>query len=136
MNDSIHRLMQLAEYLRRQGAPGYVALLNEDIIPELEKLQNSKAKALDLATSYGQIDGSHHKAWTIDQMVRALTNCPLVEVKLVDIKGASFTYEKQAESEEYKALVKQYEYGYPLEIQNGEVDGEEQQYVWDQGIPP
>lgn len=30
------------------------------------------AKALELARKYGQIDGEHHKAWTIDQMVRAL----------------------------------------------------------------
>lgn len=31
------------------------------------------AKALDLAIRYGGIDGDHHKAWVIDQMVRALT---------------------------------------------------------------
>jgi transposase-like protein len=30
-------------------------------------------KALDLAFRYSQIDGDHHKAWVIDQMVRALT---------------------------------------------------------------
>lgn len=29
-------------------------------------------KALELADSYGQIDGDHHKLWVIDQMVRAL----------------------------------------------------------------
>ena len=29
-------------------------------------------KALSIAWSYGQIDGSHHKMWVIDQMVRAL----------------------------------------------------------------
>ena len=29
-------------------------------------------KALELAWSYGQIDGAHHKMWVIDQMVRAL----------------------------------------------------------------
>lgn len=29
-------------------------------------------KALELAWSYGQIDGEHHKMWVIDQMVRAL----------------------------------------------------------------
>ena len=29
-------------------------------------------KALKYAWSYGQIDGSHHKMWVIDQMVRAL----------------------------------------------------------------
>jgi hypothetical protein len=30
-------------------------------------------KALELARKYGGIDGDHHKAWVIDQMVRALT---------------------------------------------------------------
>jgi hypothetical protein len=29
-------------------------------------------KALKYAWSYGQIDGSHHKMWVIDQMVHAL----------------------------------------------------------------
>ena len=28
--------------------------------------------ALTLAVKYGGIDGEHHKAWVIDQMVRAL----------------------------------------------------------------
>ncbi len=28
--------------------------------------------ALDLAWRYGQIDGSHHRLWVIDQMVRVL----------------------------------------------------------------
>ncbi len=28
--------------------------------------------AIDLAVRYGGIDGDHHKAWVIDQMVRAL----------------------------------------------------------------
>lgn len=30
------------------------------------------ATAIDLAVRYGGIDGDHHKAWVIDQMVRAL----------------------------------------------------------------
>jgi len=29
--------------------------------------------ALEIAVKYGGIDGDHHKAWVIDQMVRALT---------------------------------------------------------------
>lgn len=29
-------------------------------------------KALEIARRYGGIDGGHHKAWVIDQMVRAL----------------------------------------------------------------
>lgn len=28
--------------------------------------------AIEIAVSYGQIDGAHHKTWVIDQMVRAL----------------------------------------------------------------
>lgn len=31
-------------------------------------------EALDLAFNDAQIDGAHHKAWVIDQMVRALTS--------------------------------------------------------------
>ena len=30
------------------------------------------AKALDIAKRYSQIDGAWHKAWSIDQIVRAL----------------------------------------------------------------
>lgn len=33
---------------------------------------NQIEEALSLA-EYGQIDGAHHKTWTIDQMVRVLT---------------------------------------------------------------
>jgi hypothetical protein len=29
--------------------------------------------ALDIVARYGQTDGDHHKAWVIDQVVRALT---------------------------------------------------------------
>ena len=29
-------------------------------------------KAIEVAVQYGGIDGDHHKAWVIDQMVRAL----------------------------------------------------------------
>lgn len=29
-------------------------------------------KALEIAEGYSQIDGGHHKAWVIDQMVRKL----------------------------------------------------------------
>lgn len=37
-------------------------------------MKNEKriAMAIDLAVQYGQYDGDHHKAWVIDQMVRAL----------------------------------------------------------------
>jgi len=31
-------------------------------------------KALEIAHDYGQTDGSHHKSWVIDQIVRLLTD--------------------------------------------------------------
>jgi len=36
-------------------------------------------QALDVARRYGGIDGDHHKAWVIDQMVRALTGPDYVQ---------------------------------------------------------
>ena len=39
--------------------------------------------ALDLAWQYGQIDGSHHKMWVIDQMVRVLCGSEAVYEKWV-----------------------------------------------------
>lgn len=44
-------------------------------------------KALEIAWDYGQIDGSHHRLWVIDQMVRVLCG----------------------NEEEYKKWVKKYE---------------------------
>lgn len=35
-------------------------------------LQRRICQALEVAANYGETDGDHHKAWVIDQMVRAL----------------------------------------------------------------
>lgn len=40
-------------------------------------------EVLELASRYGQIDGAHHKAWAIDQMVRLLTVTPERYAKFV-----------------------------------------------------
>lgn len=39
----------------------------------LNKRDKQIQQALKIAFDYGQADGEHHKAWVIDQMVRALT---------------------------------------------------------------
>jgi hypothetical protein len=83
-------------------------------------------RALDYAVRYGGIDGAHHKNWVIDQMVRALTGCPLVTTSSTDYAGKPYTYESQAESKEYQELVRQ--------ARAGE-DGPET-YEWDEGTPP
>lgn len=79
-------------------------------------------RALVYAFRYGQIDGAHHRVWVIDQMVRALLGCPIVEEHAVDANGNPYTYKRQGESEEYTAWVANHENG-----------GE---YEWDRGIVP
>ncbi len=66
-------------------------------------------KAIDVADSYGSIDGDHHKMWVIDQMVRALTGCT-----------------HGVESQEYKDFVANHK------------DGEDgpDTYDWPEGIAP
>ncbi len=84
------------------------------------------AKALEYAVRYGGIDGAHHRAWVIDQMVRALTGCPMVEGMGVDGNAEHYTFAKQGESEEYRALV--------ADAKAGE-DGPET-YSWEEGVAP
>ena len=83
-------------------------------------------KALDFAYQYGSTDGSHHKMWVIDQMVKALTGCPMIKEKFIDCNGNEYTYECQGESDEYKKWV--------IEHNDGE-DGPET-YEWDEGCAP
>lgn len=79
-------------------------------------------QALEIAQD-GGFDGAHHKMWVIDQMVRALTGCPVVEkTGIGSISGEPFTYQTLGESNEYRAWVAAYE-------QNGA-------YEWDRGIAP
>lgn len=82
--------------------------------------------ALDIANSYATIDGGHHKMWVIDQMIRALTGCPIVNKTAKDCNGVEYSYEALGESEAYKEFVKQHEAG---------EDGP-QTYCWDIGIAP
>lgn len=44
-------------------------------------------QAVAIAVSYGGIDGDHHKAWVIDQMVRVLTGDNYAETIAVACAG-------------------------------------------------
>jgi hypothetical protein len=79
----------------KQRAAAYAAALAED--------DARIGKALHYASEYGYIDGAHHKQWVIDQMVRALTGCPLVtKTAAADEPGADpYEYQAQGESPEY-----------------------------------
>lgn len=82
--------------------------------------------ALFCANQYAGIDGSHHKMWVIDQMVRSLTGCPDVIKKATTHDGVEYKYEALGESEEYLEFVRQHNEG---------EDGPDT-YEWDEGIPP
>jgi hypothetical protein len=83
-------------------------------------------KALEFAMRYGSIDGDHHKTWVIDQMVRALLDCPMVKGIAKDCRGEPYEYDGQGESEAYTAWVKEHK------------DGEDgpDTYDWNEGIAP
>ena len=44
-----------------------------EVINALAQSDDGKQAALEVAQRHGGTDGDHHKAWVIDQMVRALT---------------------------------------------------------------
>lgn len=92
------------------------------------ELEKSVEDALGLAMSYGGTDGDHHKTWVIDQMVRALTGCPIVtrNSRFLNAQGEHYDYEGYGESTEYVAFV--------ADAKNGE-DGPDT-YEWDEGIAP
>lgn len=89
-------------------------------------LQNRIARAWDIVDHYGGIDGAHHKQWVLDQVVRALTGCPLEKRTTLDANKQPYTYDVQGVSEEYAAWVKAH------------CDGEDgpNTYEWDVGIAP
>lgn len=89
---------------------------------EAEKIK----KAVTLAVKYGGIQGDHHKAWVIDQMVRALTGCPMIEKDAIDCNGTPYSFMDAGESQEYLEIVR--------EAKIGE-DGPET-YTWETGIAP
>jgi hypothetical protein len=93
---------------------------------QVEEQGRSKDAAIDLAVQYGGIDGDHHKAWVIDQMVRELTECPKVKASAIDCNGLPYSFDELGESEEYKRVVR--------EAKAGE-DGPDS-YDWNTGIAP
>jgi hypothetical protein len=84
-----------------------------------QKVEN----ALGMARKYAGSDGAHHKQYCIDQMVRALTGCPMVTETAKNYKGEVYEYETQGESPAYKKFIRDYQAG---------EDGPNT-YSWDEG---
>ena len=85
-------------------------------------------EALEMILQNGGFDGSHHKQWVLDQVVRILTGCPTITATAKTFGGDVFTYETLGESDAYKRWLASYQFPDGPE---GEDYGE-----WDTGIVP
>lgn len=82
--------------------------------------------ALEIARNYGTEDGSSHKMWVIDQMVRELTGCEMETKQVIDHQGDQYQFQGLGKSEEYVKWITQTKAG-----ENGP-----DTYSWDMGIAP
>lgn len=83
-------------------------------------------EALEVARTLGGFHGDRHRAYAIDQMVRALTGCPMETAEAIDCNGKPYTYERRGESKRYKRFVAVACAG----------DEGANTYGWDEGTPP
>lgn len=98
-----------------------------EIEVKIEKSEFSKYTKVDWVllwtTMHGQVDGSHHKAWLIDQIQRILFDTNVIIKKAEWDNGEyEFRYSLGSPSEAYLKFIKLYE-------NNGE-------YEWSCGIAP
>lgn len=109
-----------------QAEVRHIAQTDFDKSPELMTEAERIAATLRFASEW-TYDGDHHKMWTIDQMTRVLTGCPIVKSEVRhDSNGAPYTFDELGESEAYKAFVAEHRAG---------EEGPET-YDWDTGIAP
>jgi hypothetical protein len=83
-------------------------------------------KALILAMRQGNIGESQHKAYVIDQMVRALTGCYDVHTISFDARGKPYEYDVNQDTEDYRQFVAAARYG----------DDGPDSCEWDTGVAP
>lgn len=78
---------------------------------------------------YGQIDGSHHKTWVLDQVSRILKGTPVVVTQARWSNGMSeYRYEVGEPSEAYLA--------WRDEMHGATGEDGEREYGYDEGIAP
>lgn len=85
--------------------------------------------AMYFVERYGQFDGSHHKAWVLDQVARILKGSKVI-IKIANWDDGGFEYRCEVDkpSKEYKKWVKEM-------LGSKDEDGE-YEYGYDEGIAP
>lgn len=89
--------------------------------------------ALQVIGDYGQFDGSHHKAWALDQAARVLNGSPITFFKRSWDNGHEEYGYSIGESEEYTAWVKKMRGASVVDEEDPEITHEYEYYV---GIAP
>lgn len=94
---------------------------------EKDEAERRIEAALDVLYMSGGVEGDHHKAWVIDQVVRHLTGCHMEPgFTGLDARGNPYSFEALGTSDEYEAWVTKYQDG-----EDGPLT-----YMWDNGIAP
>lgn len=93
---------------------------------DTDKMLDAVNDALTVIARNGGMDGSHHKQWVLDQVVRVLCLCPRVRKTAKSVGGEPYEYLSYGENEAYSNWLKKYRLG---------GDGP-YTYAWDEGIPP
>jgi len=70
--------------------------------------QNSAVHALNIASYYAKDAYTpEQKSWVLDQMVRALTHCPMILKEVTTSRGELLEIEMMGESSEYLVIANQ-----------------------------
>lgn len=82
------------------------------VMKKKQRIEN----AIEMIVDMGQYDGSHHKQWVLDQVLRILTDCPTEIIEAVDSKNVTYVYNSLGTNKKYEH----------------EISGID----WDVGVPP
>lgn len=104
--------------------------LGEFPLPPTSKYHNYSPTdwAMEFISSYGQIDGAHHKTWVLDQVARILMGTPVISsVAQWDNGKSEVRYETGDPSAQYHEWVAKMRGKWDPEY-------EEYEYEYDEGI--
>ncbi|MDD5648989.1 MAG: hypothetical protein PHF86_00985 [Candidatus Nanoarchaeia archaeon] len=110
---------------------GYLGETDVNISESKFKDYTSIDWAMYFIERYGQIDGSHHKTWVLDQVARILKGTKII-VKLAKWSNGKQEYRVWLDdpSEEYKNWQKE------MQEMLGEFIDNEYEYTYNEGIAP
>ena len=68
----------------------------------LEPRLSKEERISFLINEYGWIDGAHHKQWILDQVMRIILDCPVIEETSKDSNGNDYVYKSLGKNLDYE----------------------------------